>query len=87
MSGAQPWADYQAPWEAAGAAAATTFVAFYHGGRGIRGRQECQSLAEAAKAARHLETTMPGRRRAMVYAIDHLRRSCHIPRSQWEHLT
>jgi hypothetical protein len=80
------WSDYQAPWEVAGMESATTFVAFYHGGRGNRHRVECATLAEAAKEAMRLQTTCTGGRRAMVYAIDSLKRSCHVPRSQWEPL-
>ncbi len=80
------WANYQAPWEADGQAEATKFVAFYHGGRDNRHRVECASLAEAAKAAIKLQNTCTGGRRAMVYAIDRLGRSCHVPRAQWEPL-
>ncbi len=77
---------FQAPWEVEGAANAQAFVAFYHGGRGNRHRVECRTLEEAAREATRLQATCSGGRRAMVYAIDQLGRSCHIPRAQWEHL-
>jgi hypothetical protein len=82
----QIWSDYQAPWEIQGTKEATKFVAFYHGGFGNRARVECASMAQAAAEAIKLETSMTGGRRAMVYAIDSLNRSCHVPRSQWEAL-